>query len=166
MTAVADTLRKNRGKRILIDTNLLLLYLIGTFERARITRFKRTSDFTEDDFELLATFLSAFPVIVTTPHLLTEVGNLANSLPAQLKPAWAMHFAFQTARLIEVFQPAVEIMLNRSFSLFGLADAAIHAASGEILVLTEDYPLSGFLQSQGIDVLSFRDLAFLAAATK
>ncbi|RXH56370.1 hypothetical protein GRAN_3227 [Granulicella sibirica] len=45
-----------------------------------------------------------------------------------------------------------------SFDPFGLTDAAIHSAAAETLVLTEDFRLSGFLQTQGIDALNFRHL--------
>ena len=149
---------KYRGKRVLLDANLLLLFLIGSFERNRVERFKRTADFTVSDFDLLATLLQEFRSVVTTPHLLTEVSNLSNSLPEYLKTDWFYHFASQTENFLEVMHPAISIMNETSFNRYGLADAAIHSAATETLVLTEDYRLSGFLRSQGIDVLNFNDL--------
>ena len=50
-------------------------------------------------------------------------------------------------------------MQETSFNPFGLAGAAVQNASIDTLVLTEDFRLSGFLQSQGIATLNFRDLA-------
>jgi hypothetical protein len=151
-----------RGKRILLDSNLLLLFLIGSFERRRIEQFKRTSDFSEADFDILANLLTAFRTIVTTPHVLTEVSNLANALPENLKPLWAEHFALQTGSLMEVFEPAAEVMRQLSFGAFGLTDAAIHGAAQDTLILTEDFRLSGFLRFQGVAVLNFRDLISLS----
>ena len=158
MTPEEYLFKQYRGKRILLDANLLLLYLVGTFERARIVRFKRTATFTEADFDLLVGFVGAFRTIVTTPHLLTEVSSLANSLPEYIKSAWAAHFALQTSELLEIFEPAIEVMRKDSFEAFGLADAAIHSASDNTLILTEDYRLSGFLLSEGIAVVNLRDL--------
>ena len=151
-----------RGKRVLLDTNLLLLFLIGSFERTRIGRFKRTAGFSEKDFDILAALVASFQVIVTTPHVLTEVSNLANSLPEHLKTLWAEHFALRAATLTEIFEPAVEVMREESFLAFGLTDAAIHRVSTDTLVLTEDFRLSGYLISQGVAVLNFNELLFLA----
>jgi hypothetical protein len=151
-----------RGKRVLLDTNLLLLFLIGSFERARIARFKRTAGFSERDFDVLAALITSFRVIVTTPHVLTEVSNLANSLPEHLKPLWSEHFALRAAALTELFEPAVEVMRQDSFLSFGLTDAAIHRVSTDTLILTEDFRLSGYLISQGVAVLNFNELLLFA----
>jgi hypothetical protein len=144
-----------RGKRILLDANLLLLYLVGTLQRERIATFKRTSQFSPEDFDLLLALVAQFRLLVTTPHLLTEVNSLANSLPEYLKPGWCDHFG----RKIAPFQPASIIMRQTAFNPFGLTDAAIQNASADTLILTEDFRLSGFLQSQGVATLNFRDLA-------
>lgn len=158
MTAEDAIFQKFRGKRVLVDTNLLLLYMIGSFQRLRIESFKRTNMFSVEDFDTLVAILAEFKVLVTTPHLLTEVNSLANALPEYLKSSWCEHFAMQTERFHEVLDPAVSIMKQATFNPFGLADAAIHCASVDTLVLTEDFRLSGFLSSQGIQTLNFRDV--------
>jgi hypothetical protein len=155
-----------RGKRILLDANLLLLYSIGTFERTRVSHFKRTSSFTEQDFELLAGLLPSFRTVVTTPHILTEVSNLANSLPSDIKPLWSEHFAQQVQSFLEVFQPAAELTRISTYKAFGLADSAIHHASHDTLILTEDFRLSGYLRTQGVATLNFRDLALMSKAVR
>jgi hypothetical protein len=161
MTSAEAVFNQYRGKRVLLDANLLLLFLIGSYERSRITRFKRTAVFSENDFDILTSLMTAFRAVVTTPHVLTEVSNLANSLPEHLKPSWSEHFAAHTAAFLELFTPAVEIMNQPSFSLFGLTDAAVHTIAVDTLILTEDFPLSGFLRSQDIPVLNFRELILL-----
>jgi hypothetical protein len=161
MIAEESIFSQYRGKRVLVDTNLLLLYLIGSFERKRIARFKRTADFSESDFDKLASFLAAFRTIVTTPHLLTEVNSLANALPEDVKPFWADHFAFLATTFLEIYEPASDLVKQSAFARFGLADAAIQNASRDTLVLTEDFRLSGFLHSQGVAVLNFRDLILI-----
>jgi hypothetical protein len=62
-------------KSILVDTNLLLLLFLGTVNPARISKFKRTQQFSDQDFYLLVSFLSGFDKVVTTPHILKEVSN-------------------------------------------------------------------------------------------
>ena len=67
-------------KGVLVDTNILLLYFVGTVNRDRIERFKRTKTFTTNDYDVLVRLLSIFQKIVTTPNILTEVSNFINQL--------------------------------------------------------------------------------------
>lgn len=70
-----------RPRGVLVDANILLLFFIGSYDTKLITRFKRTSRFTVRDYELVGNFLAAFERRITTPHILTEVSNLAGQLP-------------------------------------------------------------------------------------
>ena len=58
MSEVSNLLSKYYSKRILIDTNILLLYLVGRVNRERITRFKRTAQFIPEDYDILLQFKS------------------------------------------------------------------------------------------------------------
>lgn len=42
---INSLIRRYHQKGILIDTNILLLYFVGTVNRERITRFNRTQQF-------------------------------------------------------------------------------------------------------------------------
>ena len=61
---------------------------MGNFQPARITTFKRTQQFVEEDFQLLRLLLGYFDKIITTPNILTEVSNLAGHLEGNLKLAY------------------------------------------------------------------------------
>ena len=79
--AVGAVRRHKEG--VLVDTNLLLLLLAGTVDRALIAKWKRTSTYDDDDFELLSDLLESHHGLVITPHVATEVSNLATSLSTQ-----------------------------------------------------------------------------------
>lgn len=147
-----------RGRQVLLDTNLLLLFLVGSYERKRIRNFKRTSTFSESDFDLLAAFLQAFSRILTTPHILTEVSNLAGSLPSHLQSSWSAHFSRNVDGFVEVFEESRTLVSSAVFSRFGLTDAAITSLSSRALIVTEDFRLSGFLRAQKMPTMNFRDL--------
>jgi hypothetical protein len=103
-------------------------------------------------------------VLFNTPHILTEVSNLANSLPSWWKPDWGTNFAslFASNRgLIQVREcwiPATELASMPEFIDFGIADCAIACQSNEALIVTEDYRLSGKLRSRNMPVVNFRDI--------
>ena len=65
---------------ILIDTNILLLYFVGSYDIQQISRFKRTKKFVVEDYKLLTRIWNSFKKIVTTPHILTEVSNWGKDL--------------------------------------------------------------------------------------
>ena len=76
MNDVLQLISQHRGSGLVVDTNLLLLFLIGRTNKNRISRFKRTQAYTIEDFDLLDRFMAEFKTLITTPHVLTEVSNL------------------------------------------------------------------------------------------
>jgi hypothetical protein len=63
---------------LLLDTNLLLLLFIGGKDISLIKKAKTLAAYTEEDYELLQELasLNRFTVLLTTPHIITEVSNL------------------------------------------------------------------------------------------
>ena len=57
---------------VLVDTNLLLLYIVGLANRNDIGAHRRLSGYNEADFELLVQTISIFSDIVLLPHVLAE----------------------------------------------------------------------------------------------
>ena len=53
-------IQKHRAKGVLVDTSLLVLFLVGRVNRQRILNFKRTGDFTIEDYGLLIRLISWF----------------------------------------------------------------------------------------------------------
>ena len=68
---------------ILVDTNILLCYLVGLLDPKKIPTFKRTSQFVED-FDLICALLRSLKKIVTTPNILTEVNSF--SVNSRIQP--------------------------------------------------------------------------------
>jgi hypothetical protein len=164
MTLEERSFARYAGKSILLDSNLLLVLLAGSIDLRLFGLFKRVSLYTILDYDLLVRLLRSFTKLVTTPHILTEVGNLANSLPEQYKSDWNRSVATLVGSgeteigTQERWTPATELVLMPEFLKFGIADAALTNLSSEALVVTEDYRLSGVLRGKGIPVLNFRDL--------
>lgn len=159
----SELVQRYRRAGVLVDTNILLLFFVGSVERRLIERFKRTKarGFEESDYELLTSFLKLFnDRVVTTPHILTEVSNLAGQLGSR-KQRFFSYFAKGISQLIEHCEPSKNLAQVESFVKFGLTDAAIiDLVKGQYLVLTDDFRLSNYLGKQDIDVLNFNHLRF------
>ena len=65
-------IEKHRSKGVLIDTNLLVLLLVGLVNKRRILDFKRTQNFTIEDFDILLRLVNWFGKLFTTPHVLSH----------------------------------------------------------------------------------------------
>ncbi len=143
---------------ILVDSNILLLLFIGTYDRALISKFKRTQTFDEQDFETLVDLLVNFGAIHTTAHVLAEVSNLSWSLPARLIEDYAQHFIQTIHRLSEHHMLGVEIVEHEIFPKLGLSDAYLAALASRYLLLTDDWALSNFVAIAGGDVINFNHL--------
>lgn len=139
---------KNRG--ILIDTNLVLLYLVGSFDTSLIRDFSRTSMFNEEDFERTSKFVDFFDYKITTPNILTEVSDLIDN--RQDLQAFLSGF-IRIAQ--EKFIESKIVCQESAFIKFGLADMAnFVAAKDSYLVFTDDRPLYGYLVNSGITAVN------------
>jgi len=167
--AIEDRLfQRHAGKSILLDSNLLLVFLTGYFDEQLLGRFKRVSAYSIQDYRILVRLLRSFRVLMTTPHVLTEVGNLANHLPEDVRKEWNRSFgALLLAQdrfpyFLERWVPAGQLAVMTEFAAFGIADASLRLLASEALVVTEDFRLSGVLRQQGLPVLNFQDIRKLA----
>jgi hypothetical protein len=155
--ADSPLLKPHVGKPAILDSNLLLLYWCADFDPSLVQRFKRLNSFQESDFDLLSQALSAFPALRTTPHVLTEVSNLANSLPESIKDDWFEHYSNKVQIIPEEWTPAATVAANPLMWL-GLTDAALASLARTHVILTIDFPLSNSLESRGLNVINFTHL--------
>ena len=64
-------------KRLIVDTNLLLLLVIGAVEGGiHIKNSKRLNDYDYEDYHRVLKVVSEFEAVYITPYIATEVSNL------------------------------------------------------------------------------------------
>lgn len=155
--APSPLVARYRGKLAILDTNLLLLHWCASFEPALIGTFKRLNTFTVGDVTTLQSLLESFSVLCTTPHVLTEVSNLANSLKLRDKRDWASHLSEQIETVAEEWISAKEIATEPMFHL-GITDACLCRLASKYVILTIDFPLSNYLETKKLNVINFNHL--------
>ena len=143
--------------RLIIDTNILLLYIVGSHDRARITQFKRTNTFDADDFDLLTENMRSYESLVVTPAILTEVSNL---LPAWLHVAASELLIAFVKAADEHHSSAESLVENPAFPRIGFTDSSIldAAAAAGTTVLTDDAQLYHTLVARGYVAVNFNHL--------
>ncbi len=153
-------LKQYAGKPAILDSNLLLFSWCSSFNPDLVSTFKRLNSFQREDIELLSETLKVFSALRTTPHVLTEVSNLANSLPKWIKEDWSADFSSQIQVISEEWIPAATIATG-DFMWLGLTDAGLARLASTHVILTIDFPLSNSLESQGLNVINFTHLRSL-----
>lgn len=114
------------GLRLALDSNLLLLLVVGRTERGLLTRHKRLRSYSEADYELLQGFIAVSNVLVTTPSALTEVSNIADF--GLLEPARSrvVHSLMSLVEVLdEIYWPSRQLAQIDAFARLGLADCSL-----------------------------------------
>jgi hypothetical protein len=152
-----------RSDKLLLDTNLLILLVIGLTDPEQIERFKRTRAYTRADYALLSRFVNGYRALVTTPNVLTETSNLAGQLAEPLRKRALAVLAGFINGAEERYYVSRALSEDKLYLQLGLTDTAVkHAAAEQIAILTDDLPLYGRLTSQGAEVFNFNHLRFQA----
>jgi hypothetical protein len=111
------------------------------------------------DFLTLFSLLQLFSRIITTPHILTQVTDLADTLNRQ----HGLRFFASLQRRIQAFTEECaasrDVCQTRCFVKFGLADASLtELGKRNYLILTDDFPLYGYLMKSRLPALNFNHL--------
>lgn len=144
---------------LLIDTNLLVLFTVGSVNRGRIENFKRTRQYTEHDYELLLRVIERFSPLYTVAHVMAEASN-----PTDLTGIERLRDRHVLKETIAILQepemPSARAAQSRPYEDLGLVDAAIAAVAREhkCAVLTDDLDLYLALSREGLPVLNFTHL--------
>jgi hypothetical protein len=166
MADAISLLKKYRAKGVLLDANLLVLYLVGRVNPNRIQSFKRTQSYSVEDYQLLVRLLGWFGALTTTPHVLSQASDLATPAEPELRLVRReLRSAVETAK--EEYRHSRTVAGHALFERFGLADSAIaSAADAGHLVLTDDLALQIEIERQNGDALNFNHLRQLSEDRK
>jgi predicted nucleic acid-binding protein len=148
-----------RSAGLLVDTNRLVLFTVGSVNRNRIETFKRTRQYTKGDYDLLLRVIDKFEPLYTVAHVLAEVSNLTDLRDAE-KLAARRVLKETISVLREAEMPSARAADDRLYERLGLADAAIAAVARvhNCCVLTDDFDLFIALGRDGVPVLNFTHL--------
>ena len=160
MRASLDLLvQEYRRKGVLVDTNLLVVLMVGKLSPAHLRNCRATKAFTEDDFWVLHRFVGLFGTLVTTPHILTEVSNLSGKLPDSLLRQFRDVFREVINELSEKPMAAEKVARDAQFPRFGLTDTAITMiAPKSYLVLTDDLTLYRNFEQTNVAAINFNHI--------
>jgi hypothetical protein len=161
LSCLDDMIRRHRHSGILVDANLLIVFLLGVWDRNYVPEFKRTRGYTADDVDVLKAMLFKFDRLVTTPSVLAEASNLLNHLPPNRRDRFFAHLAqvLPTAPFEERLVELPRVAGSTCFIRLGFTDATIdELGAAGCPVLTDDFLLYRHLASRDIEVVNFNNI--------
>ena len=144
---------------VLLDSNLLVLFIAGMSSREYIGRHRRLRDYSEEDFDLLVEFIRPMSALVVTPNILTETSNLLSGIAEPARSHIADTFRQIMGSMDERFVQSTRAVEQREFPRLWLTDAAVltELANSHVL-LTADLDLYLAASQRGYSAVNFNHL--------
>jgi len=147
---------------VVLDSNLLLLLVVGTADRAYITKHRRLQSYSEGDFDLLRQLIAPMSAIIVTPNILTETSNFAQQIAEPARTRIATAFAILLDKLDEQYVASKQAAAQPEFPCLWLTDSGIlDQMTKEHILLTADLSLYLAAERRGHKAINFnhqRDL--------
>lgn len=147
---------------VLIESNVLVLLIVGGTSRSYIAAHKNTKDhFDTDDFDVLTLLIKDFSEIVLVPHIVAETSNLVRQIGEPRKTEIQRVFARFVSQNYEVPVVSVDGLARGGSVDLGVTDGVLlHLCSVTIgerrpTLLTIDGPLTDRAASLGYDVINY-----------
>lgn len=138
---------------ILIDTNALVVLLVGLVDVRLISKHKRTSIYEEQDFHDLTGMVATLDNLVVLPNVWTEADNLLNDFRGNHKYQYLQEIANLVKLSTEKYIESKAVVDSPEFFDLGLTDSLLLSYGTECdLLITSDSALSDYARANGIKV--------------
>ena len=145
----------------LLDTNVLVLLVVGLADPDLIGVHKNTQAFNSAHFDVLFETLSPEMSIVSTPNVLTETSNMLAQIGEPKRSKIMNRFALLIEDLEEIYLPRKAAAKSAHFVRLGLTDAVIaNLKKDKCRVLSVDAKLCYACAESGIDALNLTPMFY------
>ena len=157
-------IEKYRSKGLLLDSNLLLLYLVGSVDSSLVGngQYNKLSSFRVQELITLRQLISVFNHLLTTSHILAEVSNLVGRLHDAGKSRVFKAFAGTLQIFDERQISSYHVAGRQEFPYLGLTDSVLAELSHEFLIVSNDGRMVNILRANGIEALKWVDVLGLS----
>ncbi len=142
-----------------MDTNLLVLFIVGNIDPAKVGEHRRLRKYDLEDLRNLNNAVGEFQKHVSLPNVLTEASNLIGEAGKEITKGAAAHLAKYCRFVQENYLPSFTAVNTAAFSKLGLTDAAIiELCKQNVTILTDDHALYGSLEKAGLSSINISHL--------
>ena len=129
-------------RTILLDTNLLVLFVTGLTNPNYISKHKRLQVYGIKDFEMIRDIVAMYDELIICPNVLSETSNLLAYMKDPIRSELFSTLKVISDRFDETYVESTAAMKIVDYSRLGLTDAVIlHLSSTGSGLLTDDLDL-------------------------
>ena len=111
---------------VLLDTNVLMLLVVGQCDMSLLRRHKRVMNtFDPADYQRLVRLLAGYTQVVVTPGVLAECSNLLRQTDDRTSARLMAGLGEMIGQVSEHYVPSVQVVSDPAFGRLGLTDAAL-----------------------------------------
>ena len=118
-----------------LDTNLLVLLVVGSVGRELISKHRRLREYSTEDYDILSELIEGTDQLFVTPNTLTETSNLVSQHGEPERTLLMKRLQYLIHESREIVVASVDASSNAKFESLGLTDAAL------LETITADTPL-------------------------
>lgn len=127
---------------LVLDTNMIILLVVGLADEALVSKHKRTRAYSINDFRLLVHIISNYQDVTVVPNALSEVSNLLSFEADDRSRTILAVFSNFVESTNERYVASVDAIKRPEFRWLGLSDSAmLELAKTDIHLLTADLDL-------------------------
>ena len=142
---------------ILIDSNSLVVLILGLIDPELINTHKKTSIYDEEDFYKLLGLIENFENLIFLPNIWTEVDNLLNNFSGERKYLYVKKITELIKTSTEQYLQSELATQENYFISLGITDSLIIKLGKECKILiTSDSQLSDYAIANGIEVYDMK----------
>ncbi|MBX2968668.1 MAG: hypothetical protein KF803_04810 [Cyclobacteriaceae bacterium] len=136
---------------ILIDTNALVVLLLGLMDPRLINNHKRTSIYEEQDFNDLISVIGSIDKLIVLPNVWTEVDNLLNDFGGEQKYEYITRTIDTMKLSSEKYIESIKAVQSYTYYDLGLTDSLILECAKDCdFLVTSDSGLSDYAIANGV----------------
>ena len=150
-------------RKVALDTNVFLLFLVGLANRAAIARHKRLDNYEAGSYDVLCRLLAGYDEIIVTPGCLAETTDLLDSDKGSRTSCYQILKELMESgeALSEKHVPAAKVVEEKPFMWLGFTDASyVELAEEGIPVITADFRLYQQVVARNEESVNFTTVAF------
>lgn len=144
---------------IIIDSNSLIVLLLGLINPSLKNKHSKTSIYNEEDYHTLVEVIKDIKSLIVLPNIWTEVDNLLNKFTGGYKDLYVQKIIQTIKETSEEYIESQSVENNYAFYDLGLTDTLIleYAKNCEMLI-TSDSQLSDYARANGVTVFDLKEL--------
>jgi hypothetical protein len=151
---------------IVLDSNLLILFVVGKTDPDIISRHKNLSTFNIVDYDRVSADVQKSSALLATPNILAETSNLLSQIGEPDKRRLLTKFAEllkSIGTIAEFHVTGASAAQRREFDFLGLTDAALLVEHpDDFTLITADAPLYVAASKAGRKAINFNHLKDLS----